>query len=240
MKRILLALAGLALLAGLTTSAMAAGVTTLTFGITVSVSANDIDLSGVTSDVPWGVVPPGLPALANLASGNPRSTVAQNGFGTIYLSVSASVQAESAGNTNWALVTTGVPGTAMTAINTCRLSGVFTAPLTTADAPSNPAFAWNLTVADFAANTGTGSTNVLSGTLLPAYSGATNGAINLQRSTITPYPEYSYFLGHHITPANNTRNLRYLLDAPIVGTVAPFGDLSQHRFLITIVGNDQI
>jgi hypothetical protein len=200
---------------GLLMAAFSWGATTpngaLTFGILINVAAAPIDLTGVTTDVSWGTFPLGGRVFSNLPQGQPRSTVTQNGYATINLGVSASIAAYSPGGGNWTLVPTMPPGP-----NQARLSGIFTAPLITADVPAagEGFYAYDLTAADFADD------DVIIGTMKVA------------SATVFSRPnELEMFHGYNVTPATPTRNLRYMVDLPTAVTTS-----GPQRISVTISG----
>ncbi len=205
MKRILLALLAVGMVSGISMAAT----DTMNFPITVQIGYA-IDLVATNAEVNWGSVQPGAASFSQLASGQPRSTVDQMGYATIHYHVTAGVASAVTWTANaWTLVST-VPAVA----NEARLSGVFTAPLTVADAPANPDFAHDLVVGDFAAD------DVITGTLNSA------SATNLCRTG-----ELMQFRGYNVSSSNASRSLRYMLDAPITGSYD-----NQQRITVTIVG----
>jgi hypothetical protein len=196
------------LLAG-TVSALAAttGNTSLTYGIIVNIAAFSIDLQGATTDVSWGTILPGSTVFSNLTGGQPRSTITQNGYATVTLAVSATVTAVNAADPSWAL-TPNLP----TGINQARLSGIFTLPLTSADAPS-PDLGHDLVATDF------GPEDVIT------------GVAQMASNTVFSRPgEAAIYQGFAVT-SGSPRSLRYMLNAPLGGsTIAP------QRIAVTISG----
>jgi len=200
MKKLLLAVFGIALICGLSTSSFAAN-TSLTFPITVHVVSDPIDLQGVTDAVAFGAVAPGVPSLSNYPQGQPRSTVAQMGYATIALRVHAAVTSPGVA---WTLGET--PG-ATNAV----LAGVFTAPLLPGEtSPSNPDFERSLVDADFGVSGAFSDNDIIMG--LPQVKTASATVFSREGG------EQPQFQGFNITPATNTRNLRYRLVAPTAGS----------------------
>jgi hypothetical protein len=145
MKRILLALLGVAMLAS---TAMAAAVTSVSWTIGVSFSAFTIDLTALPGDTmtsSFGTVSANNVIFSNFTSGQPRSTIKNNGSGTISYTALATIAG------GWTLA--AAPGA-----NIATLQGIFTKAVTLADDPAN---GLTLAAGNFQANdilTGTAQT----------------------------------------------------------------------------------
>lgn len=158
MRRTLLAVLAVALIAGMATSSFAAtGVTSLNFPITVTFNGLDIDISVTgTPLATWGQVGASLDYFSNGAAGEIRHTITQNGYLRVDFTASAAC------TTGWTLANT-IGGN--TADNTCVVAGIFTEAL---ESGSPSRF---LTIADFATNDVLTSTVVTASTTALALDG---------------------------------------------------------------------
>jgi hypothetical protein len=183
MKRILLALLGVAMFAGLASSAMAA-TASISWTIGVSYSANSIDLAATGLTANFGIVSANQIVYSNFGQGQPRSTIQNNGSGTIAYTVRANT------TTGWALG--AAPG-----VDTAELQGIFTGALLPSDTGAD-ATSVTLTAAMFQANDVlTGSTQVATANIF-ADDNATNVLLK----------------GYAVDPTLSSRSLRYKFTAP--------------------------
>lgn len=210
MRRTLLAVLAVALIAGMATSSFAAsGVTSLNFPITVTFNGQDINLVQVgTSLATWGQVGASLDYFSNQAAGEIRHTINQTGYQRIDFQVSAAC------STGWTLA--GTLG-GNTADNTCVLAGIFTEAVESGS-PSRL-----LVIGDF------GNDDVITSALRTA------DTDNLARNNSLADPDDSEELKGYNVPivpgGFATRSLRYVLRTP--PTVSGTGT-AQQTITITI------
>lgn len=213
MKKILLSVCAAVLVAGLASSSFAAE-TAQMYRIYVNINSADIDLTGA-SDYSWGAIAPGTDSYSNDAQGQPRATVTQAGYATIDLNASYYI---SATGTAWTANDDDyTTSPAMTVANNVRIAGIFTAPLNAAQYAIDDLLddgVANLSVnADYYLDVD--NTHFADDDILPA------GAAFTPRASTTVLArtgEQAQFLGSGVTPANNTRNLRFRVDAPPAGS----------------------
>jgi hypothetical protein len=203
MKRILLALLGVAMLAGLASSAFAAAALTQNWTITVSVSGDPVDLQGGgTVGLTFGVVAVAGNTVSNQAGGNPRCTVNNAGYASLDYTVLANV-------TNWTLGTT-LAGATGPANNQAVLAGLFTAAVTATEA-AFPA-GRDLTVADFGNEDTLGAAAKTATTDILGRNNALPGAADAD-----------IVKGFNVAPTASTRSLRFLFEAPTTVSGAGIG-----------------
>lgn len=192
MRRTLLAVMAVAVIAGMTVSAQAG--TTLTFPITVTFNADSINLSVTgTPLATWGQVGPSTNNFSNQAAGEIRHTVTQNGWAKIDFNALATCA------TGWTLAST-IGGN--TAANTCVVAGIFTGATVEDPVPAGRV----LVLADF------GNEDVLGSTAIQA------SATVLARNDSNPDPDDTPAIKGYSVPdvpgGYTTRSARYLLQAP--------------------------
>ena len=204
MKRTLIALLGLALIAGFATSAFAA-TTELVWDISVTLNDNPIDLNRAGTDDGtrnWGAQQPDNDVFSSLSEGNPRLTLDNQGYATI--DYGASVAA-----TTWAFGTT----LGDTAVDQCVLAGVFTRPLGVGEtpAPGDPVYERDLGIGDF------GDEDVLGGTTVYGDDATPNVlAVNDTGSD----DDALFFKPYNCSSDLSERSLRFLLQTPATGSAA--------------------
>lgn len=207
MRRTLLAVLAVAMIAGMATQVMAAPVqgTELTFPITVSFNADSILLwNDGTSLASWGIVGASQNIFSNQTGGQIRHSVEQRGYSTIDFKARAAVTTV---GTAWTLGAT--LGSA--ASNQAVVAGIFTEALETGR---------TLVLADFANNDVLGATDIVATTNVLARDGAGD-------------PEA--IKGYHVPDVPGgyaMRSLRYLLQTPTADTTG-----IQQTITITIGAN---
>jgi hypothetical protein len=132
MKRILLALLGVAMLAGSASAAL----TSINWTIGVSYSAFTIDLAATGLTASFGTVSANQIVPSNFGGGQPRSTITNNGSGTISYTALATIAG------GWSLASN--TGSA----NAACLQGIFTRALPIAEDPAGMTLATTMVQAN--------------------------------------------------------------------------------------------
>jgi hypothetical protein len=195
MKRILLALMGVAMLAGVASAATVMQGNDVLWNITVSFNANAILLDGIVDAQTFGIIPPSPSAAAphstfsNFTGGTPRCTVDNLGYATISYQVSATI------GPNWTLGNTP----SALAANQPVLYGIFTRALPTAE---------NAAGIDLSAGI-FGGEDIITATVNTATASVL--AEDSESNTIL-------VKGNAVDPTNSSRSLRFRLDSPLAGS----------------------
>jgi len=195
MKRILLALLGVAMLMGLASVSMAA-TSELFWNITVSVASDPIDLTRDPLDTgiqTWGPLNYNTEYFSNNADGNPRMTLSNIGYATIDYSAYVTATAN-----NWGFNGPLGVGNGGNGADTCVLAGVFCEPLV--NTSPNPVFNHSLVLADF------GNEDIMNNGL--------KFADDITPLVYTRPGEDAQFLPYNVPSNLSTRNLRLYILTP--------------------------
>lgn len=210
MRRTLLVALAVALISGMAVSTFAAsGVTSITWPISISFGAYDIDLVSDSPDpLSYGIVAPDVDILSNNTGGQNRITLHNAGYATIDYTVAAACSNTDTGlsTTPWNLGATIGSNGADTAV----LAAIFTAPVLASEQAAP--YGRDIAVADFADN------DVLGGTAVVA------SLTNLFEDTPVDQIWQSGYNVSTVPTGDTVRSLRFLLQTPTslsAGTSVP-------------------